>query len=470
MELAAEKMISANRAEYGDAYSRMSFVTPRAADENSDRRDLLLAELSRRAKVIHHETKLYTGELSPGCSTCGEGSWSCLFINGICNGRCFYCPTTQKSIGEPMTNNVRFASPRDYLDYIAHFGFRGVSLSGGEPFMTFDRTMTYVSKLKRRFGNAIHLWLYTNGILVTPDKIARLSDAGLDEIRFDISADCYSLDKLKMAVGKIPCITVEIPAIPEDYCKLRDMLPLLTDTGVNHLNLHQLRCTPHNLSHLLKRSYVFSHGPKVIVPESEITALKLLFDAGEKNGPPVNYCSYAYKYRFQARAARRRAAAILAASYEDVTEAGFIRSLELRGDRQTLCRCTERFEDAGVDYGLYRLDLHNRLLFNEALWPLVDFSGLELHASYYQAQLKESSSYRGSHMKIPLNRKRSLIAERVRVDGGGMITDGERQFFHSAFISGDDEPAAKASDEKKSKQFADIFEYERIPRGLLPYF
>ena len=470
MELSAEKMVAANQTEYGHEYFRMRFITQLEAGKTSARRDELLAGLSHRAKVIHHETKLHTGELSPGCRTCGEGSWSCLFINGICNGRCFYCPTTQKSKGEPMTNNLRFANPRDYLDYIALFRFRGVSLSGGEPFMTFDRTMTYVSKLKQKFGSTIHLWLYTNGILATPDKIARLGDAGLDEIRFDISADRYSLDKLKLAVGRIPCITVEIPAIPEDYRMLSDMLPHLKDSGVNHLNLHQLRCTPHNLPHLLEHDYVFSHGPKVVVPDSEITALQLLIDAGENNGPPVNYCSYAYKYRFQARAARQRAAAVLAGPYEDITDAGFVRSLQLMGDRGALSLRTEKLKDAGVDAGSYRFEQTDRLLFRKALWTLLDFSGLELHVSYYLPQLKETSSYRGSHLKIPLNRKRSIIAERVRVEGGRRITDEELQLFHSAFLSGDDTPAALQARKKAIERFADIFEYERIPHGLLPYF
>ena len=470
MELSAEKMVAANQAEYAKEYSRMRFITPLEAGNTSARRDELLAGLSHRAQVIHHRTKLYTGELSPGCRTCGEGSWSCLFINGLCNGRCFYCPTTQKSKGEPTTNNLRFANPRDYLDYITLFRFRGVSLSGGEPLMTFDRTMTYVSKLKQKFGSGIHLWLYTNGILATPEKIALLRDAGLDEIRFDISADRYSLDKLKLAVGRIPCVTVEIPAIPEDYHMLRDMLPILTDTGVSHLNLHQLRCTPHNLPNLLERSYVFSHGPKVIVPDSEITALQLLLDAAENNGPPVNYCSYAYKYRFQGRAARRRVAAAMTASHEDITEAGFIRSLQLRGDQQTLYRCADKLQDAGVDHGLYRVDQPDRLFFAESLWPLLDFSGLELHASYFQTQLKESSSYRGSHMKIPLNRKRSLVAERVRVEGPRRVADEDLLLFHAAFITGDDSPAAQPAREKAARQFADIFEYERLLPALLPYF
>ncbi|MCI5120776.1 MAG: radical SAM protein, partial [Candidatus Electrothrix sp. AUS4] len=225
MELSPEKMLAANQAEYSNDYSRMPFISPVQAKELISRREQLLAQLAESSTCSG--TKFTTGPLSPGCRTCGQGIWSCLFINGICNGRCFYCPTSQKSKGEPSTNALRFANPKDYLDYIAQFDFKGVSLSGGEPLLTFDRTMNYVKKLKHRFGTTIHLWMYTNGILATEDKIAELAEAGLDEIRFDISADDYTLEKLRLAVRRIPCVTVEIPAIPEDYIRLRDLLPKL---------------------------------------------------------------------------------------------------------------------------------------------------------------------------------------------------------------------------------------------------
>jgi pyruvate formate-lyase activating enzyme-like uncharacterized protein len=470
MELAPEKMVVANQAEFKEEYSLMRFVTPAEADEAATRRDRLLTELSGRVKAICRETKLHTGDLSPGCGTCCEGDWSCLFINGVCNGRCFYCPTSQNSKGEPTTNSLKFANPRDYLDYVAHYRFKGVSLSGGEPLMTFDRTMTYVSKLKQRFGDEIHLWLYTNGTLATAEKIVLLRDAGLNEIRFDISADHYSLDKLKLAIGKIPCVTVEIPAIPEDYRKLRELLPELAGAGVNHLNLHQLRCTPHNLSHLLPRHYTFSHGPKVVIPESELTALQLLLDADQNGGPSVNYCSYAYKYRFQTRAARRRAAEILTAPYEDVTEAGFIRSLQAKGSEEQLGHCLERLRGAGVDAALYRVDKGGgRLSFSGILWPLLDFSGLALQVRYFQAQLQENVSGRGSSLKVQLNRKRSLIAERRLIETGRTVSADQLQLFHTLFISGKNDFPLLTAGEKIAEPFRDIFEYELILQGLQRY-
>jgi len=270
MELQRGQVLAANKAEYPDLYERMRFVSEPEAGAAMERRAQLLAALAPNATTCCQGSKLHTGPLAPGCVTCTAGRWSCLFINGICNGRCFYCPTSQSSKSEPMTNSLRFPVVQDYIDYLRSFEFQGASISGGEPLMTFDRTLQFVRRIKARLGSAIHLWLYTNGILADEEKIGLLQDAGLDEIRFDLSAVAYRFDKVRLAAGRIPAVTIEIPAIPEDYELLRNLLPQLAEAGVQYLNLHQLRVTPYNAAHLLDRGYTLLHGPKVTVLESEL--------------------------------------------------------------------------------------------------------------------------------------------------------------------------------------------------------
>ena len=82
--------------------------------------------------------------------------------------------------------------------------------------LTPDLTLAYLSAVRKRCGDDVHLWLYTNGTLLTTDLCSRLRDAGLNEIRFDLGAVRYNLKKLRLAVGCIPTVTVEIPAVPED--------------------------------------------------------------------------------------------------------------------------------------------------------------------------------------------------------------------------------------------------------------
>jgi len=322
-----EALIAGNRREHGRQYDFLDFPTTLQATAAHVERDELLAWLRKHAEFGCGDTKVDCRRLSPGCQTCTAGGWSCLFINGRCNASCFYCPTSQDETGAPLTNGIPFATPDDYAEYVALFGFTGASISGGEPLLTLDRTLAYIDAVRRRCGDAVHLWMYTNGTLLTRDIACELRSAGLGEIRFDIGATNYNLSKLHLAVGVIPTVTVEIPTVPEEEELLRDKLVEMAAAGVKHLNLHQLRLTPYNANHLASRAYTFLHGENVTVLESELSALRLVRYAIEHGiDLPVNYCSFPYKRRFQHAAARRRGIRFVRADHETETEAGYLRA------------------------------------------------------------------------------------------------------------------------------------------------
>jgi pyruvate formate-lyase activating enzyme-like uncharacterized protein len=322
------RQIESNRREYGRQYDLLTFAGPEQLVAADAEREELLHWLDQRACFGYAGTKVDCSGLSPGCRRCGEGNWSCLFVNGRCNGHCFYCPTAQDDDGPPVTNGLAFTSPGEYAAYVAALGFSGVSISGGEPLMTPKLTLAYLSAVRKRCGDGVHLWLYTNGTLLTADLCNRLRDAGLDELRFDLGAVRYNLKKLRLAVGCIPTVTVEIPAVPEEEGLLKRKMIEMAEAGVNHLNLHQMRLTPYNFGPLTERGYVFIHGEKVTVLESELCALRMVRFGLEHGIPlPVNYCSFPYKWRFQQAAARRRAALAVRATGEVVTEPGYLRTL-----------------------------------------------------------------------------------------------------------------------------------------------
>ena len=327
VDVRRKKLIAGNREEYGRHYDFLDFPTLAQAAAAHDERGELLAWLRENAEFGCSDTKVDCRRLSPGCRTCAAGGWSCLFINGRCNASCFYCPTSQDDTGDPLTNGIPFASAEDYAEYVARFGFTGASISGGEPLLTLDRTLSYIDAVHRRCGDAVHLWMYTNGTLLTREIAGELRCAGLGEIRFDIGATNYSLAKAQLAVGVIPTVTVEIPTVPEEEALLRDKLAEMASVGIQHLNLHQLRLTPHNSKHLASRPYTFMHGENVTVLESELSALRLVRHGLEQGiDLPVNYCSFPYKRRFQHAAARRRGIPFVQSDHEEVTSAGYLRA------------------------------------------------------------------------------------------------------------------------------------------------
>lgn len=410
------QMVAANQQEYPEGYACLNFPPAKELEKAETERAKLLSALAGRVEFGCSGTKLDMRNLSPGCQRCVAGRWSCLFINGRCNCDCFYCPTSQEELGVPTTNSISFCHPADYVRYLERFGFSGASLSGGEPLLTSQRSLGFLSAIKRRFGTEMHCWLYTNGTLASADLLMQLRDAGLDEIRFDIGATGYQLKALERAVGIIPTVTVEIPAIPEETGRLKSLLGVLLDTGVAHLNLHQLRLTPYNYRRLQPRGYRFLHGEKVTVLDSELAALKIMLHGTEQvPGLPINYCSFVYKKRFQGLAARQRNATVIGKGYEALTENGYIRSISLFGDRSRLAALLKRFCDHGVNSETFSLSRSGeQLSVHPMLWPLVEPGEFRLQVSYFIARQLSSVTYRNPFTTIELSSRQKLIVERSR--------------------------------------------------------
>lgn len=268
--------------------------------------------------------------LSKGCEICGAGEWSCLFINSICNAKCFYCPSRQ-DLNEPPSSQMKtFKTPNEYADYINFFNYKGVSISGGEPLLDFQKSLEYLKAIQEKCSNDIYVWLYTNGLIGTSEKYKELNKAGVDEVRFNIGASSYNLKLIEKASNYIDNITVEIPAIPQDQTKLMKILPQLIDIGVKNLNLHSLRLTPYNINKFFDKKYTYAHGESATVIESEIAALNLIRYASDKKLKiGINYCSYPYKLNFQKSGYRKTIAKKLLKPDEEITDNGYIRKLYL---------------------------------------------------------------------------------------------------------------------------------------------
>ena len=458
------QMVLDNMAEYGDAADSLNWISPEAAIAAETERGQRLAALGGHLRMAFKATKPHLGPLSPGCLACGKGEWSCLFINGRCNCRCFYCPSPQNEISVPTTNRLPFASPADYIAYVAYFGFQGVSISGGEPLLTPDRTIRFLDALSQSSHRPRHLWMYTNGTLLTTELVRQLASAGLDEIRFDLSAVNYDLSKVHLAVGRIPLITVEIPAIPEDRERLQRLLPALKGAGVDHLNLHQLRLTPYNWANLVQRPYTFIHGEKVTVLESELAALSLMQRAVERDiGLAINYCSFVFKHRFQRAAARRMGAAIMAKPHESTTESGFIRSLYLIGAPEAMGRQVERLERQGVTRQLWTTGgCNDRLYFHPDLWDAMETDRFQLGVGYFDVMMCPAISYHRTFKTVRLNREKEVFIEKQPVGCQMVLNDDQRRRFVSLVL----DPQAPIS----SSGADEFMNYEFIRPGLQDYF
>lgn len=476
-----EGIMRMNAEDHAAAAGRMKWLSAAEAPHMERCRRDLLGAMGAGATLAFGGTKPVYRRLSPGCTLCGSGSWSCLFINNLCNARCFFCPTTQDSRDEPGTSTLIFPDPAEYTDYLHRFGFQGASISGGEPLLTFEKTLSFITAIKSRFGDSLYLWMYTNGTLLTGEKARRLADAGLDEIRLNIAATGYDVRPLRLASGAVPCVTVEIPAVPEDVGIMKSRLKELEDTGVSYLNLHQIRCTAHNREHLADRGYTFLHGPQIGILESELAALGLMNHARE-NGVDlgINYCSLIFRHRYQARASRQRWAHLMAKHFEGVTHAGLIRSLRIHADAGTIAGIEGRLLSRAVDPQRWSISTDgNRMTLDAALLGKVVDTPHRVSVSYSLATIRPAVTYRNTFREVTLASGRRIVLERGPVSPDMELDRGEVALFMQGFLGTDQADmdafyrrvaAESGASGARQRTWQRIIQAESLRSGLLEYY
>ncbi|HNW44241.1 MAG TPA: radical SAM protein [Elusimicrobiales bacterium] len=455
---------------------------------------LLRACVSRGAAYLQgNRSKIYTGTLSPGCLRCSGGTFLCLFLTEKCSRSCFFClqdrsgPQVREYEAVEIMNGSRFSSPEDCIKHLRCLGYRGVGFSGGEPFLEFEKLLRYVKKIRSALGGGIYIWAYTNGDLSTDKNLRALAAAGLDELRFDLSARNYDLAPVRLAARRVKTVAIEIPAIPEDLNTVVALLPELRSLGVKHLNLHQLRCTRHNFRAFAQRGYAVVRpkaSAETSVPESEITALKIIkaaLDGG--GGLAVNYCSSLYKDRFLTRTGRARLAAYQAGngggSPEEgaPTGAGLLRRLYWEGDPRELRAAMRRWNleaPGSCSLSGSRLFLQPRLLERRELQDKT------VTAAYHYVFLKRKGPSGGG--PFPGNAPgRPGIVESATLAEVALPDRVSKLLFKGLFLDGltVEEAAGLAADQappgrgrlrslKASGQFRDKFEDYEFLSGKLP--
>ena len=182
---------------------------------------------------------------SRGCQSCQEGKWLCIYLTYLCNARCAFCPAPFKQ--EDRIISAFGDDSAVILMHLRDHPFNGISFSGGDCFLVFDRLLAWLTYFKQQRPE-IYYWAYTNGLAVDESKLRQLAAAGLDELRFNIAATDYDspviLDKIAVATRLLKSVAVEIPSIPRDYQKLAEVLPELDRLHVKYLNLHEYILVP----------------------------------------------------------------------------------------------------------------------------------------------------------------------------------------------------------------------------------
>jgi pyruvate formate-lyase activating enzyme-like uncharacterized protein len=458
--------------QIGWIYHDLKWLNQEKAISANKKRDDLLRSLSNEANHSFMQSKIHTGNLSPGCSICGEGHWSCLFINRLCTKNCFYCPQDRKIKKESRPQEeIVFDEPKDYVNYLKTFGLKGVGISGGEALLVFDKLLDYIQKIKEEFGKKIYLWVYTNGDLINEEKIRRMQQSGLDEIRFNISAGAYDLGPAKLATDLIDNVTVEIPSIPEDYETVKKSLSEMQKIGIGHLNLHQLFATKYNYKNYIDRNYTFLHHSSFPIFESEITALKLLRYALDKNiDLPINYCSATYKDRFQYMGIRARKALLMKKDFEELTDLKYIRRLSVQDTPANIKTIIDALKMSKTPPKLWSLgDTKEEIFIHGSLLRNIDFDKHSLNIDYFCPEFSGGTGTGELGYEIKLNPENRFFINKVRIANQKFSNPVTIKSFQKLFVEKANEKAIlkyfHSNYEVKTK--ADLMELRDESKKLL---
>lgn len=480
-QIQKRQAIQAIQQEVGWLYSDLPWFSEMEAQPANQERKQILNSLSDWVRSSFQGSKLHAGPLSPGCQICGNGAFGCNYITNLCTRSCFYCPQDHSTGRErpPRTDVFTFSSPGDHIHYLRTYQIRGVGFSGGEPLLVLDKVLAHMAAIRQEFGDLVHIWMYTNGDLADSTALESLSKAGLDEIRFDLSARNYDLAPLAVAKRHIPTLTVEIPAIPEHLELLRDLLGAMEAIGVDLLNLHQIEVSRHNYKALRQRKYHFLHQPSMAVFESEICALQLLeFAHRHQVRLPINYCSRSYKIRANLLDRMRLTRPVLE-GYQEFTAGGYIRTFQVADSTGTIESLLRRFEENRCRPELWCCnEQRTQVILHSDLLSYVDWSSAEVGIRYHLPRVRLGDKAQGpvpgnllaAHRRVYERSGWSRAAiecwRKLYIEGG----DAEeliRSFYRDCPIEGQTTLERVA---EEARALLRLFEWESLELGLQKVF
>jgi len=274
------------------------------------------------------KTKYYSwksGKLADGCIMCVKGKKLVLFITGICSKNCWYCPLSEQKKNKDVifANEWKISTDKDIIKEAELCNSTGAGITGGDPLLKIDRTVKYIKMLKKHFGKKFHIHLYTPLVNITKEKLKKLYDAGLDEIR--IHPD-FKNQKFWERVGNITefdwAVGMEIPVIPklgnETIKTIKYFLP-----HIQFLNLNELEQSSTNEDALMKRNLKTKSLIDYGVKGSQELAIKLVKRFQSK--VRIHYCTTKLKDAVQLATRIKIRAKNAAEPFDKVTTEGLLK-------------------------------------------------------------------------------------------------------------------------------------------------
>jgi len=272
---------------------------------------------------------MVVGKLPRGCELCQRGRKSVIFITGLCPRKCFYCPLSRDRRRDILFINEKAVLKLDEKTLISEIlksDSLGVGITGGDPLVKLERTFFIIKVLKDYFPE-MHIHLYTTGVTLTKTVLSKLDKIGLDELR--IHPKPRNWDKIELALRESSMdVGAEIPALPGSEREIIKFAEYLTDIGAHFLNINELEFSETNAIALLQRGYRMNED-YITAKGSKDTAIRVLKQAARELDLNIHFCPAVVKDRYQTSLRLYRKAIVTAKNYQQVTDEGLLKYLEI---------------------------------------------------------------------------------------------------------------------------------------------
>ncbi|RLG82590.1 MAG: radical SAM protein [Thermoprotei archaeon] len=281
------------------------------------------------------QTGYFIGSLPTGCRYCILGAKIVVFITGLCDDNCWYCPISRSKYGRDVifVDEVRVKNIEEDIVLEAYrINAKGAGITGGDPILVLDRTCNVIRTLKSEFGDNFHIHLYTSGRYVDKHVIENLESSGLDEIRFHLY-DKSLVDRIEIALDSAIEVGVEVPFIPlEHYVEyLKQLILLLDDMGVKFININEFEVSESNIDQVILHGLTPSGLSISNIKEKAIDFLE--WASKNTRNISIHYCTVEFKDNVQFRRRILRKSVNTMGLYEAVTRDGTLISIEVLGDK-----------------------------------------------------------------------------------------------------------------------------------------
>ncbi len=316
-------MIAAMKMRYEkSARQKISLETYPKNKPRHDRKKSI-ARLKRLGyRQRNNVASLYSKKLSPGCVYCTKGNGLTVSFSDKCNRTCFYCYQYRPQKNKSHVKTLHSVTQK-IMRLHSQAPLKSFAITGGEPLLHARNVCRALSYAKKHAGDECQTRLYTNGDFITSDMLMRLSDSGLDEIRFGLNDYDINYRKIAMAQRYVTRVMIEFPVMPGHKKQAKSILRRANNLGLFGVNIKEMNYTGKNTEIFRRKNFFLKSRTLNPIQFAECTFLPLYavygseelcfelmdYAAGEKFTIGIHYCSINNKklsYAATLRAVSRR--------------------------------------------------------------------------------------------------------------------------------------------------------------------